>query len=71
MTPQSKALAGLLADLAAAFGSPGDQTALVITETAGRMTVVVLMGSGPEHDAAVTAYQADSKPAAPELRRAS
>ena len=76
MSESGKALAGLLADLAAGLGREGDQTALVITEVrdSERLCVVVLMGSGPDHDAAVAAYQsqpADSNSMDPELKAAS
>jgi hypothetical protein len=76
MSESGKALAGLLADLAAGFGREGDQTALIITEVrdSERLCVVVLMGSGPEHDAAVAAYQsppANSNSTDSELRAAS
>jgi hypothetical protein len=58
MKPGS-ALAALVSDLAEAFGQPGDQAAVVLAEdvSSGRVVVVVLLGSGPEHDAAVAAYQ--------------
>lgn len=70
-------MAGLLADLSAGFAALEDQAALLITDTgdSGRMCVVILIGSGPEHDAAVAAYQsqaADNNDSTdPDLRAAS
>jgi hypothetical protein len=53
------ALAALVSDLTEAFGQPGDQAAVILTEdvSSGRVVVVVLLGSGPEHDVAAAAYQ--------------